>query len=87
MKITLKQLKQIIKEEVGRFPSGGTFGNVDSIVAACESEVTALAQCLAERIANSMNPGGAETVEVDALLPEVENALKDAVESLVSEFV
>ena len=92
MKISIKQLKQIIKEEVGRGPqSFGASGDDDfgSVLARAENEITALAQVLAEAIVDRQNPGLQEPTrvgEVDGLYVEIENALREAVEDVIAQF-
>jgi len=94
MKISIKDLKRIIKEEIGKDPWPGIKGNNppgsldgESIMGRVDAEIMALAQALAVEICRGENPGEPDVGEVDGYLPEVENAVRDAIENVIMEFL
>lgn len=92
MKITLKQLKQIIKEEVGMVGSpdpsrgpGGFDGGGDSeqVMARLDQEINALVQAISVEL--SALRGDSE-MDADAFIPELDGAIRLAVENVIKEF-
>lgn len=93
MKLTLKQLKNIIKEEMGnhRQPELGMAATahetdwVEQVMSEIQDDVDALVQSLSQVLAEKQMPPDPE-VTADAFMPEVSGDVEEAVRAIISNY-